>query len=198
MILRDLLAEDLPVFFEQQSEPDAVRVGESPSRDRESFMKHWTENVLGNASVAMKVIVLDGAVAGYVTRLGGSRRSASSAYWLGARYWGQGHATAALTLFLEGDAIRPLFAIVSPRNAGSIRVLEKCGFERVTVPGGLGEDDDGRSLPPANVSAATTRGAPRVLAPTGIVLSSMARRSGPRRRIRDPRPFAPFAPGTSA
>src|SRR6187402_452724 len=141
MILRDLLQTDLPVIFDQQCELEALRIAESPSRARDSFMTHWTENVLGNAAVATKVIVIEGAIAGYVTSWG-QQAQRFVGYWLGARYWGQGHATAALTLFLQRDAIRPLFAIVSPRNAGSIRVLEKCGFERVTVPGGLGEDDD--------------------------------------------------------
>lgn len=105
-------------------------------------MKHWTEDVLDNASVATKVIVIDGAIAGYVTSWA-QQALRFVGYWLGARYWGQGHATAALTLFLEHDAVRPLFAITSPRNAASIRVLEKCGFDSVTVPGGLGDDDDG-------------------------------------------------------
>ena len=142
MILRPLREEDLPVVFEQQCEPEALRVAESPSRDRDSFMNHWTENALGTALVTTMVIVLDGSIAGYVTSWG-QQAQRFVGYWLGARYWGQGHATAALTLFMQHDAIRPLFAIVSPRNTGSIRVLEKCGFERVTVPGGLGDDDDG-------------------------------------------------------
>jgi RimJ/RimL family protein N-acetyltransferase len=50
-------------------------------------------------------------------------------YWLGREYWGQGIATAALQEFLAVEQHRPLFAGVVDDNAGSIRVLEKCGFQ---------------------------------------------------------------------
>ena len=39
--------------------------------------------------------------------------------------------TRALERFLrEAETMRPLFAGVAPHNAGSMRVLEKCGFSR--------------------------------------------------------------------
>jgi RimJ/RimL family protein N-acetyltransferase len=40
-------------------------------------------------------------------------------------------ATAALTEYLQLETVRPLYAHVAAHNAGSIRVLEKCGFGRV-------------------------------------------------------------------
>ena len=58
-------------------------------------------------------------------------------YWLGREHWGRGVATAALRAFLGEERTRPLHAGVLPANAGSLRVLEKCGFDVV------GEDDDG-------------------------------------------------------
>ena len=49
-------------------------------------------------------------------------------YWVGREYWGQGVATAALSLFLNLVEARPLDAFVAQHNAASIRVLQKCGF----------------------------------------------------------------------
>jgi RimJ/RimL family protein N-acetyltransferase len=48
-------------------------------------------------------------------------------------------ATAALELLLSEIPERPLFATVAEHNTGSLRVLEKCGFERR----GSGVADDG-------------------------------------------------------
>ena len=49
-------------------------------------------------------------------------------YWIGREHWGAGLATQALQLFLGEDSTRPIHARVATDNAGSIRVLEKCGF----------------------------------------------------------------------
>lgn len=47
---------------------------------------------------------------------------------LGELQWGQGIATTALAELIELEPIRPLHADAAADNAGSIRVLEKCGF----------------------------------------------------------------------
>ena len=46
-------------------------------------------------------------------------------------FWGRGLATAALGEFLVELPDRPLHALVSTDNVGSIRVLEKCGFVEI-------------------------------------------------------------------
>jgi len=55
-------------------------------------------------------------------------------YWIGREHWGRGVATAALAAFVAEVTERPLFAHVVNSNAGSIRVLEKCGFRRTGDP----------------------------------------------------------------
>ena len=50
-------------------------------------------------------------------------------YWLGKEFWGRGIATQALALFLDVVSVRPVYARVAKDNVGSIRVLEKNGFE---------------------------------------------------------------------
>jgi RimJ/RimL family protein N-acetyltransferase len=60
-------------------------------------------------------------------------KTAEIGYYVGEKYWGNGIATAAVTLlsrfFFENTDIMRLFAEPFAANIGSIRVLEKAGFE---------------------------------------------------------------------
>lgn len=125
--LRHVEPADLPVFYEHQLDEEATRMAGFPSRDRAAFEAHWATNVLGNPATLTRTILVGGRVAGYVgswpqdgIRLVG--------YWIGREHWGKGVATRALSAFLEVVTERPLRAQVVRHNAGSIRVLEKCGF----------------------------------------------------------------------
>jgi RimJ/RimL family protein N-acetyltransferase len=125
--LRDVEPDDLPIFFEQQLDPDATRMAAFPSRDRASFDAHWEKNILGNPDAIAQTILVGDEVAGNIgswtqdgIRLVG--------YWIGKEYWGKGVATRALSAFLHQVTDRPLHAHVVKHNVGSIRVLEKCGF----------------------------------------------------------------------
>lgn len=69
----------------------------------------------------------DGRVAGYLTSfLRDDVREVG--YWLGREFWGKGLATRALREFLAVETRRPLAARVAKHNAGSLRVVQKCGF----------------------------------------------------------------------
>ena len=125
--LRDVEPNDLPVFYEQQLDPDATRMAVFPARDRASFDAHWERNILGNPDAIAQTILVDDEVAGNI----GSWSQESIrlvGYWIGKEYWGRGVATRALTAFLHHVTERPLHAHVVEHNIGSIRVLEKCGF----------------------------------------------------------------------
>ncbi len=124
--LRDVIETDLPIFFEQQLDPEATQMAALPSRGRQAFMAHWTR-ILGSRSILVKTILFDGAVAGSIVcfdQLG----ERDVGYWLGKEYWGKGIATQALKEFLRYEATRPLYARVAKHNIASRRVLEKCGF----------------------------------------------------------------------
>ncbi len=129
--LRDMAEDDLPIFFEYQQEPDAKHMAAFPEIDRDAFMARWREQVLGNAGVQKKTIVIGTHVAGNVVSWEQSGQRLVG-YWVGQAYWGQGIATAALSEFLKHETTRPLYAYVAVRNHGSIRVLEKCGFRPVS------------------------------------------------------------------
>jgi RimJ/RimL family protein N-acetyltransferase len=129
MILRDVSEADLPVLFEYQREPRAVQMAVFPPREREAFMQHWRDNVLGNPSGLAKAIVVDDAVVGHIVSWQGEGLRLVG-YWIGEAYWGRGIASAALAAFLrEHERTRPLHAFVAIANRGSRRVLEKCGFQ---------------------------------------------------------------------
>ena len=125
--LRAVEDSDLPIFFAQQLDPEATRMAAFPSRDHDAFMAHWAKIMGGTQGNVIQTIAFQGQVAGNI----GSWEQAGErnvAYWLGREFWGQGIASAALSLFLGEVNMRPLHAHVVKHNAASIRVLQKCGF----------------------------------------------------------------------
>jgi len=124
--LRDVTESDLPIFFEQQLDPDATEMAAFPSRDREAFIAHWAK-IMANDSVVLKTVLFDGHVAGNILSFEMSDKR-EVGYWIGKEYWGKGIATKALAAFLIHVKTRPLYAHVAKHNIGSRRVLEKCGF----------------------------------------------------------------------
>jgi RimJ/RimL family protein N-acetyltransferase len=137
--LRDVVEDDLPIFFEHQRDPEATRMAAFPARERDAFMAHWKNKVLGDAANAKQTILVDGEVAGNILCFGPPEER-EVGYWIGREYWGRGIATRALEAFLQQIPERPLHAYVAKGNGGSLRVLQKCGFA-VT-----GEDEEGFTL----------------------------------------------------
>lgn len=124
--IRPVTEADLPVMFENQRDPEAIRMAAFPSRDREAFWAHWGK-VLVDTTVRARAILFDGELAGTVAGFNrdGRRRVG---YWLGRAYWGKGIASRALAGLLKEEPIRPLYAHVAKSNRASFRVLEKNGF----------------------------------------------------------------------
>jgi len=150
--VRAVLESDLPIFFEQQLDPEATRMAAFPSRDREAFMAHWARIRLDSAN-HFKTVLFNDQVAGNVVsfEMDGEREVG---YWLGREFWGKGIATRALAEFLGGEEVRPLYAHVARHNLASRRVLEKCGFQLLgegeyTNPGGMRVEEFIFKLPAA-------------------------------------------------
>jgi len=89
-------------------------------------MAHW-ERILADPVVVVRAIVADGRLAGNMLSFerDGVREVG---YWIARELWGGGIASAALAGSLDVEIRRPLYAGVARWNAGSLRVLEKCGF----------------------------------------------------------------------
>lgn len=126
ILLRDVIAGDLSVLYEQQTDADAIRMAAFPSRDRDAFMAHWAK-MMADDALTLKSIIFDGQVAGYISSWQQDGRRLV-AFWIGKNFWGRKIASRALAEFLQIVSTRPLFAHVAIHNIASIRVLEKCGF----------------------------------------------------------------------
>lgn len=127
--LRDVEESDLPIFFNHHRDPDAnymaAFTAKDPS-DEAAFRRQWAM-ILGDKSIICKTILFDGQIVGHVMHFNQFGNPAVS-YWLDKAYWGRGITTRALQHFLTMIATRPLYARAAKDNAGSIRVLQKCGF----------------------------------------------------------------------
>ena len=129
VILRDVMADDLTIFFEQQLDEDANFMAAFTVKDpadRSAFTAHWAK-ILSNTSGTVKTILFEGHVAGYIASFV-QFGELEVCYWLGKEYWGRGIATDSLRQFLAEITARPLYARAVADNATSLRVLEKCGF----------------------------------------------------------------------
>jgi RimJ/RimL family protein N-acetyltransferase len=136
--LRAVRTDDLPALFLHQLDEEANRMAAFRPRDRDAFVAHWAR-ILDDPTVLVRAIDTDGTVVGNVgSWIGPGVRLVG--YWIGRDHWGRGVATAALRAFLEEDRSRPLHALVATQNLGSIRVLEKCGFERSDEELATGDD----------------------------------------------------------
>ena len=136
--LRPVTSDDVEAFFLDQSDPEASAMATLPARDVDAHRAHWAR-ILADPNCTTWAVEADGQLAGNVvswsaegTRLVG--------YWITKRLWGRGIATAALRRFLAIETTRPLHAHVATTNLGSIRVLEKCGFDATADPPVLGDD----------------------------------------------------------
>ena len=125
--LRAVTQQDLDIFFEHQLDPDATAMAGFPARDYDAHIAHWRK-ILADESNITRTIIANGEVAGNIgSWIGDGERDIG--YWIGKRFWGQGVATAAVKQFVELVQERPLYAWVVRHNLGSIRVLEKAGFD---------------------------------------------------------------------
>src|SRR4051812_19358896 len=95
--LRPVKADDLPIFFVHQLDPEACMLAAFPSRDREAFFTHWTNNILGNPAALNRTILAGDQVVG---NIGAWTDAASNdrliGYWIGREFWGQGIASTAM------------------------------------------------------------------------------------------------------
>lgn len=129
--IRAVTPDDLPIIFEQQSDPAAIHMAAFvPARDQPAFTAHWAK-ILSDDAVVTKTIVYDGQVAGFLVKFV-MFDEPEVGYWIGKDFWGRGIATQALTQFLVLLPQRPLFAHAAKDNHASLRVLQKCGFQVVS------------------------------------------------------------------
>jgi RimJ/RimL family protein N-acetyltransferase len=126
--LRAVEDKDLDAFFDHQADQEATEMAAFPARGREQFAAHWAKIRADDTNI-LRTIVADGTVVGNIVswEQDGQRLLG---YWVGREHWGRGVATRALAQFVRQVTARPLYAHVAAHNTGSVRVLEKCAFQR--------------------------------------------------------------------
>ncbi|MEU2272191.1 GNAT family N-acetyltransferase [Streptomyces olindensis] len=140
--LRPVHDSDLPVFFRQMNDPESLHLAAFTAKDpadRAAFDAHWAR--IRSSSDVVRTVLADGDVVGHAAVYGvpGEREVT---YSVDRAYWGKGIATAALRALLAEVPERPLYARAASDNAGSLRVLEKCGFRAVATARGYARARD--------------------------------------------------------
>ncbi|MGW0614596.1 GNAT family N-acetyltransferase [Streptomyces sp. NPDC002788] len=137
--LRQVHDSDLPVFYRQMSDPEALHMAAFTPKDpadRDAFDAHWAK--IRSSDAVVRTVLADGDVVGS-TAVYGVPGEREVTYWVDRAYWGKGIATAALRALLAEVPERPLYARAASDNTGSQRVLEKCGFRAVASARGYAQ-----------------------------------------------------------
>jgi RimJ/RimL family protein N-acetyltransferase len=128
--LRPVQDGDLDALFEQRRDPQGVQMAaftpQDPN-DRNAFDAHMAR-VRSSPGITMRAVICDGRLAGSIASFPSGGQTEVT-YWIDRALWGKGIATRALALLLEVVPARPLYARAASDNAGSLRVLQKCGFQ---------------------------------------------------------------------
>lgn len=139
--LRWISSADTDSFYAIYSHPEVMRYWSTPPlADREvaanlikKIHEDWKRHVILKWGIALRT---DNQLIGSVTlfNLDFNHRRAEIGYALGRDYWGQGYMNEALMALLkhafEVLDLHRIEADVDPRNAASIRTLERLGFQR--------------------------------------------------------------------
>jgi hypothetical protein len=104
LVLRDVVEDDLPLFFEFQLDPNANYMAAFIARDpadRKAFTAHWNK-IMVEPTCIIRTIVCEGQVVGSVSSYEESGKPEVT-YWIGRGHWGKGIATRALDKGLRHD-----------------------------------------------------------------------------------------------
>ena len=141
VVLRWISEEDIDALYEVFSDPQVVRYwssGPLPNREAAAAMQREIAASNENNTMLKWGLALreSNRVIGTTTlfNLNLDNGRAEVGYAMGSAYWGKGYMHEALQALLkhafEVMQLRRLEADVDPRNAASIRTLERLGFQR--------------------------------------------------------------------
>jgi RimJ/RimL family protein N-acetyltransferase len=141
LVLRWISEDDIDGLYNIFSDPQVMRYwSTAPLPDRDAATKLQREIAAGNESNSMMkwgfALRESNSVIGTTTlfNLNFDNGRAELGYAMGSAHWGKGYMNEALQALLahafEVLELRRLEADVDPRNAASIRTLERLGFQR--------------------------------------------------------------------
>ena len=128
--LRDTVPSDFSIFCALQADPLSSKMAAFGTKDADAdaLAERW-RRAASDAAMTLKTIVEEEKVVGFVASFAREGKPQVT-YWVARSHWGRGIATAALAELLALVTARPIYASAAEDNAGSLRVLEKCGFTR--------------------------------------------------------------------
>ena len=136
LILRQLNVDDAPALFDVLSDDAVMRYWSSgPHAHIAETQSYIALNAEIDAGHICWAITLDERVAlGWVILLPHRKNSFELGYILGRSHWGKGYVYEAAAMALDHAFMnlgaRRVMADTDPDNMGSIRLLEKLGFQR--------------------------------------------------------------------
>lgn len=129
LILRQATWDDLDAVHQLMSDPRVMRYWSRPEHQTLEETRHWLSYLVDQAADSRDwLIEKDGRVIGKA----GAWQVPEVGFLLGPDHWGQGLAREAMTAVIAAlEAEFPgaaLTAEVDPRNAASLRLLDRLGF----------------------------------------------------------------------
>jgi len=129
LVLRRATMDDVAAMHRIMSNPVAMRYWSTPPHSELAETERWVASMVEDDPVARDdfMVVCDGRLIGKF----GAWRLPEFGFLLDPAYWGRGLASEALAAFVERRRAlgsTELTADVDPRNAASIRLLERAGF----------------------------------------------------------------------
>lgn len=131
--LREVVDEDLPIFFGYLQDPHAQSMAASTFEDysdTQAFTSFWAK-LRRHEGATVRTITIGPAgtdVAGHIS-IAPNDGGLQVRYWVDRPLWGQGVATAALRQILDEVTDRPIFGQVSRTNEPGAAVLIRNGFQ---------------------------------------------------------------------
>jgi len=129
LVLRRATMDDVAAMHRIMSNPVAMRYWSTPPHAELAETERWVASMVEDDPVARDdfMVVCDGRLIGKF----GAWRLPEFGFLLDPAFWGRGLASEALAAFVERRRAlgsTELTADVDPRNAASIRLLERAGF----------------------------------------------------------------------
>src|SRR5687767_15029705 len=97
--LRDTTPADVEVFYTHRQQPEAARRANIATPDRDAYLDYWTDHVLGDDTVLVRTVTVDGQVAGNLLAWWRDDRRCLGG-WFSQDFWGHGVGGRALRMFL--------------------------------------------------------------------------------------------------
>lgn len=129
LVLRRARPDDVSAMHRIMSDPVAMRYWSTPPHTQLVQTEEWIAG-LAAADLAISddfIVTLNGQLIGKL----GAWKLPEVGFLIDRAHWGQGYAREALTAFIarrRALGSTELKADVDPRNAASLKLLERCGF----------------------------------------------------------------------